>query len=300
MSLHILSLIVFLFIGEVFAINQCAPSFYENYEILWGEDYFKSYDQGQEVQLSLTDPSSGAEFISKSSYGSGSFSMSMKLPGNDSTGVATIFKIESFTTYTPENWVELEFLYVREIKAYLVQTNVYAIDTLDRKQIIRLWFDPTASFHDYTILWNPHQIVVSVDEVPIRVFRNNSKKGVPYPTKPMKVVASICNKKALDQLKVFRYYGETTIDWSHAPFIAQFRNFTINGCVYNGTQNSCYSSEYWWNKKKYLNLTLNQVKLYRRVKDIYMIYNYCTDDKFRFPNPPPECQQLGQLFPPTQ
>ena len=40
-----------------------------------------------------------------------------------------------------------------------VQTNVFANGEGNREQRIDMWFDPTANFHNYSILWNQQHIV---------------------------------------------------------------------------------------------------------------------------------------------
>lgn len=40
-----------------------------------------------------------------------------------------------------------------------LQTNVFVNDTGNREQKFQLWFDPSADFHTYEILWNPYQLV---------------------------------------------------------------------------------------------------------------------------------------------
>ncbi|KAI7747187.1 hypothetical protein M8C21_031892 [Ambrosia artemisiifolia] len=57
-----------------------------------------------------------------------------------------------------------------------------------------LWFDPTAAFHTYTIIWNAQRIIFLIDNIPLRVFNNHEAAGVPFPkSQPMRVYASLWN-----------------------------------------------------------------------------------------------------------
>lgn len=55
--------------------------------------------------------------------------------------------------------LDFEFLGNREGKPISLQTNVFAGGVGNREQRVILWFDPSADFHNYRILWNQHQIV---------------------------------------------------------------------------------------------------------------------------------------------
>ncbi|KAL7172772.1 hypothetical protein ACSBR2_032279 [Camellia fascicularis] len=275
-------------LGEVVVVAGRArarasdDSFDENYYVTWGNNHVLSLNQGREIQLSM-DSSSGSGFGSKLSYGSGFFHMRIKLPDKDSAGVVTAFYLTSHTSKHDE--LDFEFLGNREGKPYTLQTNVFSNGQGNREQRLHLWFDPTADFHTYQILWNQHQIVFFVDNIPIRVFKNNTNIEVSYPTQPMQIEASLWDGDswATDG-------GQTKTNWSHAPFKANFQGFDIDGCPAQDSSNiqQCYSSKFWWNGDKYWTLDSTQQNAYENVKNKYMNYDYCSD-RPRYPNPAPEC-----------
>ncbi|KAI3469007.1 hypothetical protein Pfo_025670 [Paulownia fortunei] len=228
------------------AINN---SFYAYYSYLWGSDHFSINPQGTEVQLNV-DKYSGAGFRSKLEYGSGLFHIRMKIPQNKTGGIVTSF------------YLDYEFLGTNGT----VQTNVYDNDTGHREQSFDLWFDSSKDFHTYEILWNPYQIVLTIDSIQVRVFKYNMAQGVAYPTKPMHIEASIWN--ADDWAGV--------VDWRHAPFIAHYSDFGFKACPAQGNNISgCASDHYYWSGPRYRQLNAaekRQMNYYRRK---YMSYDYC-------------------------
>ncbi|XP_076945802.1 xyloglucan endotransglucosylase/hydrolase protein 2-like [Bidens hawaiensis] len=270
-------------------------TFDKNYYVTWGKDRILFFKHGQEVQLSL-DQSSGAGFASKSYYGSGFFQMKIKLPDKDSGGVVTAFYLNSDAAIHDE--LDFEFLGNRPGKPVVLQTNVFAHGLGGREQRTRLWFDPSADFHYYKLLWNQHQIVLIIspypgisiwfflDDIPIRVYKNHLVRGiVGYPHRAMQVVVSLWDGSnwATDG-------GRTKANWTQAPFQAHFQDFNIVGCRSNpnSPNKDCYSTRYFWNSRNYWQLNSQQLRKLEAVRRKYMNYDYCTD-KNRYPVPPVEC-----------
>ncbi|GFQ06783.1 xyloglucan endotransglucosylase/hydrolase protein 2 [Phtheirospermum japonicum] len=184
-------LTIFLGALAVQQANAIDDNFNTYYKYLWGTDHFSVNPQGSEVQLKM-DKYSGAGFTSKLEYGSGVFRIRMKIPDKISGGVLTSFYLTEVPIgQTPGNHFEIDFEFPGTNGS--VQTNVYDNDTGGREQTFKLWFDPSKDFHTYEFVWNQRQIVFNVDNIPIRVFKNNLARGIQYPTKAMHIEASIWN-----------------------------------------------------------------------------------------------------------
>ncbi|KAF3506603.1 hypothetical protein F2Q69_00003311 [Brassica cretica] len=275
-------LVLFL-IGTVDAgVPAGGRPFDDNYVVTWGN--VLKLDQGRQVQLSM-DKTSGAGFQSKHKFGSGFFQMRIKLPPKDTAGVVTAFYLTSKGDTQDE--LDFEFLGDREGKPIQIQTNVFINGQGNREQKFVLWFDPSTDFHTYGILWNPYQIAFYVDNVPIRIFKNNKRYGVGYPSKPMTLVVSLWNGEgwATDG-------GKAKINWSYAPFKANFERFSDSGCHADGLNINakvCGSTTYWWNTIQYSRLSANETTAFKNVRAKYMTYDYCSDHP-RYPVPPTECR----------
>ncbi|CAN0897920.1 Xyloglucan endotransglucosylase/hydrolase protein 3 [Linum grandiflorum] len=249
--------------------------FQDDFVVTWGLEHFQLLNNGTEVQLTLDGVKGGAGFESKRSYGSGVFHVKMKVPKKNSTGVITAF-------YVNPGQDELDFEMLGgpdDGSPISMQTNMFINGVGGREQHVHLWFDPTADFHDYTILWNQHQILFSVDEVPIRVIRKSDVTEYPS-TKAMTVVASLWNGEWMGK-----------VNWSYAPFVANFKDFGLDGCpaVEGSDLAPCFSSPevYWWNSEEYWTLDSVQEKAYEDITFQYMGFNYC-DVKTPLP---PECDR---------
>ncbi|KAI5005613.1 hypothetical protein ZWY2020_032856 [Hordeum vulgare] len=266
-------LLLVLLLSLVFCLGAPATVFSENFVPVWGTDGYHLTNQGTQVSLTM-DRNSGAGFISKMIYGSGLFHMRIKIPAGYTAGVVTAFYLTTEPEYGDHDEVDFEFLGNVNGKPVALQTNIFLNGQGYREQKFYLWFDPAAAVHDYKILWNQHQLVMLVDETPIRVLKNvaGHMPGYLFPTRPMKIRASIWDGSgwATDN-------GKIKVDWNRAPFSSAFQRFNVDACpVTRGAP--CGSPNMWWNKIQ--NLTPMQKAAYKNVKRKYMTYNYC-DDKGR-------------------
>ncbi|KAH0917619.1 hypothetical protein HID58_025279 [Brassica napus] len=252
-------------------------TFGQNYVVKWGQGHISTLHSGKEVDLYM-DQSSGAGFESKNIYGSGLFQMRIKVPGGNSGGVLT-------SLGSNHDEIDFEFLGNNDGKPITLQTNIFANGEGNREERFLLWFNPIKHYHTYGILWNPYQIVFYVDNIPIRVYKNQN--GVNYPSKPMQVEASLWNGDAWATDG-----GRTKINYAYSPFIAHFQDFSgLSGCYIDGRSDNvatCGSSNYWWNGGKYQRLSGYEQKIYEHIRKKYMNYDYCTD-RSKYQSPPREC-----------
>ncbi|KAJ9141429.1 hypothetical protein P3X46_031968 [Hevea brasiliensis] len=262
-----------------------AGNFYQDFDITWGDGRAKILDSGKLLTLNL-DKASGSGFQSKNEYLFGKIDMQLKLVPGNSAGTVTAYYLSS----KGSTWDEIDYEFLGNLSGdpYILHTNVFSQGKGNREQQFYLWFDPTADFHTYSILWNPQRIIFTVDGTPIREFKNLESIGVPFPkNQPMRIYSSLWNADDWATRG-----GLVKTDWSHAPFTASYRNFNANACVWSNGASSCgKNSSASNNSKPWLSEefdTTSQERL-KWVQKNYMIYNYCTDTK-RFPQGlPPEC-----------
>ncbi|XP_057533402.1 xyloglucan endotransglucosylase/hydrolase protein 22-like [Amaranthus tricolor] len=257
-------------------------NFYQNIDITWGNGRGKILDNGQLLTLSL-DKSSGSGFQSKNEYLFGKIDMQIKLVPDNSAGTVTTYYLSSQGPAHDE--IDFEFLGNVSGQPYTLHTNVFANGKGGREQQFRLWFDPTANFHTYSILWNPQRIIFSVDGGPIREFKNMESIGVPFPKRQaMRAYSSLWNADDWATQG-----GRVKTNWSKAPFTASYRNYNANACVWSNGRSSCkgpHATSASWINQLLDGRSQNRL---RWVQKNYMIYNYCTDFR-RFPQGlPKEC-----------
>ncbi|KAL7160526.1 hypothetical protein ABFS83_01G101700 [Erythranthe nasuta] len=261
--LAVITIVLGVFCLQANALNN---SFYEYYSYLWGNDHFSVDSQGTEVQLKL-DKSSGAGFRSKLDYQFGMFHIRMKIPDKKTEGIVTSFYLtDLMDSMHPIDHIELNYEFIGTNGT--MRTNIYDNDMGHRIQVFNLWFDPTQDYHTYEILWNNYQILFLVDNIPIRVFKNNIP-GVTYPNQPMHVEASIWNAQ---------FAGK--VDWSKAPFYTYYTDFGFYACP-GDNMAACSSDNLFWNRYKELNTA--QKKQMAHYRKRYMDYDYCAQPAKRKP-----------------
>ncbi|XP_058068062.1 probable xyloglucan endotransglucosylase/hydrolase protein 23 [Magnolia sinica] len=264
-------------------IPAYAANFYQDFDSTFGDGRVGILNNGELLTLSL-DKASGSGFKSKNEYLFGNIDMQLKLVPGNSAGTVTAY----YLTSQGPTWDEIDYEFLGNLSGdpYILHTNVFTQGKGNREQQFYLWFDPTADFHTYSILWNPQIIIFSVDGTPIRKFKNMESNGIAYPkNQPMRIYSSLWNADDWATRG-----GLVKTDWSQAPFTASYRNFNANACVWSSGASSCDSKAQSTNNG-WLNQELDSTgeERLRWVQKNYMIYNYCSDSK-RFPQGfPPEC-----------
>ncbi|CAA0365574.1 unnamed protein product [Arabidopsis thaliana] len=284
-----------LFLGLSILLVVHGKDFNQDIDITWGDGRGNILNNGTLLNLDL-DQSSGSGFQSKAEYLYGKVDMQIKLVPGNSAGTVTTFYLKSQGL----TWDEIDFEFLGNVSGdpYIVHTNVYTQGKGDREQQFYLWFDPTAAFHNYSILWNPSHIVFYIDEKPIREFKNLEALGVAYPkNQPMRMYGSLWNADDWATRG-----GLVKTNWSQGPFVASFMNYNSeNACVWsivNGTtttspcspggstSSSSSSTSEWFSQR---GMDSSSKKVLRWVQRKFMVYNYCKDKK-RFSNGlPVEC-----------
>ncbi|KAL5542718.1 hypothetical protein UlMin_010428 [Ulmus minor] len=259
-----------------FIASSVSGSFYQDFDLTWGDHRARIFKGGQLLSLSL-DKVSGSGFKSKREYLFGRIDMQLKLVAGNSAGTVTAYYLSSQGPTHDE--IDFEFLGNLSGDPYILHTNVFTQGKGNREQQFYLWFDPTRNFHTYSIIWKPQHIIFLVDNTPIRVFKNAERLGVPFPkSQPMRIYSSLWNADDWATRG-----GLVKTDWSKAPFTAYYRNFNV---IDFKSSNSFADSTWQIN-----GLDAPGRRRLRWVQKYFMIYNYCNDLK-RFPQGfPPECRQ---------
>ncbi|CAN1325199.1 Xyloglucan endotransglucosylase/hydrolase 2 [Linum perenne] len=271
------TIILMIMVGMIMSSVAEAGNFNEDVDITWGGERAQIKDGGNIISLSL-DRDSGSGFQSKTDYMFARIDMQLKLVSGDAAGTVTAYYWKKLSSQGPiHDEIDFEFLGNASGQPYTLHTNVYTHGRGNREQQFFLWFDPTRNFHTYSIVWKPQHIII-----PIRVFKNLRKYGVPYPRKqPMKLYCSLWDAEDWATRG-----GLVKTDWSTAPFTSYFRNF----------QATPYTNFAHNGRGKFRevggdsDLDPYARKRLRWVEKYFMVYNYCTDFNRFQTGLPPECK----------
>ncbi|OAY81118.1 putative xyloglucan endotransglucosylase/hydrolase protein 32 [Ananas comosus] len=239
--------------------------------------YFRSFDT-----LLHYGARKGSGFKSNRPFRNGYFGASIKLQSGYTAGVITAFYLSNNQVHPGyHDEVDIEFLGTTPGRPYTLQTNVYVRGSGDgriigREMKFHLWFDPTAAFHNYAILWNQNEIIFFVDDIPIRRYPRKSVGT--FPLRPMWLYASIWDASswATDD-------GRSKADYRYQPFVAQFTRFAVRACSPSSPPR-CHAPGAGGRG----GLTGSQFAAMRWAQAHYMVYNYCRDPK-RDHSLTPEC-----------
>ncbi|XP_031472656.1 probable xyloglucan endotransglucosylase/hydrolase protein 26 [Nymphaea colorata] len=279
-----------LFAGFIILIsltpNSVEANFYQSTVPVWGQDRAVIYNNGWDLELWM-DQSSGSGIKSKREFLFGSLEMHIKLVSGNSAGTVTAYYLTSFGDAHDE--IDFEFLGNVSGQPYTIHTNIFIQGVGAKEQQFKPWFDPSADFHNYTIHWNPYQIVWFIDGIPIRVYENHENAGIPFPNKQgMRMYTSLWNGD-----NWATQGGKMKVDWSSAPFVARFSRFSPKACKWQGPRSisecSSPSLRNWWTRPSLQRLSYAQLGQLRWVRENFMIYDYCRNPKRFHGNPPPEC-----------
>ncbi|CAO2187692.1 unnamed protein product [Urochloa humidicola] len=242
---------------------------------------------GKQVASLVLDRRSGAGFNSTQKYLFGEFTVEMKLVPGNSAGTVTSFYLTSGETGVGDDHdeIDMEFMGNSTDSPTVLNTNVWASGDGKKEHQFYLWFDPSADFHKYTVIWNPKNIIFRVDDVTVRVFRRYA--DLPYPdAKPMAVHATLWDGSYWATEK-----GKVPIDWAGAPFVVSYRGYTANACVVDGDgggKAKCPDGGNEWMERELDDTDRLTVAWARRN---CLQYNYC-EDGWRFPKGfPGECSR---------
>ncbi|KAH7279082.1 hypothetical protein KP509_37G004500 [Ceratopteris richardii] len=240
----------------------------------------------------------------------GFYSASIKFPAQDyAAGIVLAFYTSNADKF-PSAHDELDFEFLGNIKGrpWRMQTNIFGNGNGGREERFDFWFDPTADYHNYSILWNYFHTVFMVDGIPIREMIGNESMGEDYPSKPMAMYATVWDGSdwATDG-------GRFKVDYKYAPFVASFKSLKMQGCAANpllqnlesesaspSSSAHCNSpyAEYYdaLEADEFLALDSKQKAAMAWVRRTHMYYSYC-DDKVRYPTPLPECTSTIDSIP---
>ncbi|CAM0902932.1 unnamed protein product [Alopecurus aequalis] len=267
------------------AVDMVSANIFKDIKLLWGADKTYYFMDGNSEALALSlDKSQGSAFKSQQMYLFARIDVDIKLVEGDSAGTVCTIYTTSEGRWDIHDEIDFEFLGNASGQPYTLHTNIFANGEGGREMQYRLWFDAAADYHTYTIIWNPRHIVIQVDGRTIRVFDNNEDQGVPFPSwQQQRVYGSLWSAEDWATQG-----GRIKTDWSQAPFVSYYKNYTVSGCRPSRGVNWCGNEPA---DSTLFNLAQKDRDDLQWVKDNgCLIYNYCEDHvRFNETTMPKEC-----------
>ncbi|KAL6495625.1 putative xyloglucan endotransglucosylase/hydrolase protein 30 [Orobanche gracilis] len=270
--------------------NISTVPFSKGFSPLFGEANIISSSDDRSVKLHL-NRYTGSGFQSSDLYNHGFFSAKVKLPSYYTAGIVVAFYTTNGDIFRATH-DELDFEFLGNIrgKKWRFQTNMYGNGSTARGREERyyLWFDPSKEFHTYTILWTTNNIIFYIDDIPIREITRNDAMGADFPSKPMKLYATIW-----DASDWATSGGKYRADYKYAPFVAEFTDLVLHGCTTNMLEEvvattGCALSGDQLATASFGSITPKQKLAMKKFRSKYMYYSFCYDT-LRYPVAPPEC-----------
>lgn len=278
--------------GDPGYVETWTKNFWSLFNIFTNEEHVRVGQNGDYVQMQL-DEQCAAVYGSRHQYYTGRMSVKLKLPCGNSSGTVFAFYTSSDGKKPYHDEIDIELLGNETSSCITMQTNIFVNGKGDREMRHNLnWFNPCDDYHEYYILWNSAMVVIGVDDIPIRVFKNNEQYGLPYFNKGQGLYVSYW-----DGSSWATQGGRIKIDFAlNGPFVAHMHSFhDLQGCQVPSEDNiwQCqYPAQRPCWDRPWVNhyLTQQQIWDYNWVNGEFCTYDYCKDvARFAATGKPAEC-----------
>ncbi|GJN35381.1 hypothetical protein PR202_gb24152 [Eleusine coracana subsp. coracana] len=127
--------------------------------MLLGPHNAKFSQDGNIVALSLDRNGLGCRLLTKKQFIYGRFRVSSKASPGNSAGTVTTLYVSTDVNKQKNEEIDFEFIGNVAGQPYTFHTNLYAPNVGNKEVEFQPWFDPTTSFHIYTISWSSSMVV---------------------------------------------------------------------------------------------------------------------------------------------